>query len=95
MVRLGRVYCGLMIDLQAANAKLSRRKNDILGHLTGHDEPEVQDALATAGGDIKIAVLLLNGCEIEEARKLLQRTAGELRSAMKMLAQRGQGKLGR
>ena len=62
MIRLGRVHEGLMVDLQAINAKLARRSENILIRLTGRAPEEVRNALARANGSVKLAVLLLHGC---------------------------------
>src|SRR5262245_57753147 len=64
MVRLGRVYRGLMVDLQATNVKLARRKQDMLRYLTGAGEAVINDALVRANGSVKLAVLLLKGCDL-------------------------------
>lgn len=86
MIRLGRVYKGLMVDVQASNAKLTRRREAIVRDLTGRSRPEVRDALARAGGSVKIAVLLLDGCDLDEAREALDRARGRLGAAMAALA---------
>jgi N-acetylmuramic acid 6-phosphate etherase len=85
MIRLGRVYRGLMVDVQATNTKLVKRKKAMLTYLTGRSETAVMDALARAEGDVKVAVLLLEGCDLASAQKLLSRTAGDLRAAMEVL----------
>jgi N-acetylmuramic acid 6-phosphate etherase len=59
MIRLGRVYQGLMVDLQAVNKKLVHRSENILSQLTGRGRKEVRDALLQAEGSIKLALLLL------------------------------------
>jgi N-acetylmuramic acid 6-phosphate etherase len=82
MIRLGHVYRGLMVDVQAANTKLIRRKRDMLVHLTGSCEAEAEAALLRADGNVKLAVLLLKGCSLERALGLLQHTGGELRAAI-------------
>ena len=84
MIRLGHVYRGLMVDVQAANTKLSRRKLDMLVHLTGRCEAEAEAALVRAGGNVKLAVLLLKGCSLDTALSLLERAGGELRAAIEM-----------
>jgi len=86
MIRLGHVYRGLMVDVQAANTKLSRRKRDMLVHLTGRCEAEAEAALARAGGNVKLAVLLLKGCGLDTALSLLERAGGELRAAIDLAA---------
>jgi N-acetylmuramic acid 6-phosphate etherase len=88
MIRLGRVYEGLMVDLQATNVKLARRSENMLTHLTGRSADDVNEALARAEGSVKIAVLLLKGCTLDEARALLEQADGRLRVALSQLAQR-------
>ena len=82
MVLLGRVYDGLMVDLQAVNEKLVKRSQHILSRLTGQGGEEARAALALAGGNLKLAVLLLHGCELNEAQDILNRTGGQLRAAL-------------
>jgi N-acetylmuramic acid 6-phosphate etherase len=86
MIRLGHVYRGLMVDVQATNTKLTRRKRDMLMHLTGRREEEIEAALVRAGGNVKLAVLLLKGCTLETAHALLQRAGGQLRAAIALAA---------
>jgi N-acetylmuramic acid 6-phosphate etherase len=83
MIRLGRVHEGLMVDVQAINAKLARRSESILIRLTGRSEEEVRDALQRANGSVKLAVLLLHGCPLDQATKALERAGGRLRTALK------------
>ncbi len=83
MIRLGRVHKGLMVDVQATNAKLARRSETILRRLTGRGEAEAADALRCADGNVKLAVLLLHGCSIDEAASVLDRAGGRLRTALK------------
>jgi N-acetylmuramic acid 6-phosphate etherase len=87
MIRLGRVYEGLMVDLQAVNKKLVQRSENILSQLTGRSRDEVRDALLRAEGSVKLALLLLEGCGPDEARGILDRSGGRLRAA-KALAER-------
>jgi N-acetylmuramic acid 6-phosphate etherase len=82
MIRLGRVYKGLMVDVQASNAKLARRREAIVRGLTGRSREDVRDTLATAGGNVKLAVLLLDGFGLDEAREALDRAGGRLGAAM-------------
>jgi N-acetylmuramic acid 6-phosphate etherase len=56
MIRLGRVYRGLMVELQAVNAKLARRSENILMQLTGSNRDAARAALAGTGGDLKSAI---------------------------------------
>src|SRR5260370_1054883 len=68
MIRLGRVYEGLMIDVQASNTKLVRRSETILAQLTGHGRDRVREALRQARGSVKLALLLLEGSNAGDAR---------------------------
>ena len=85
MIRLGRVHGGLMVDVQAINAKLARRSESILSRLTGRGGEEVRDALKRANGSVKLAVLLLHGCSLDEASRALDQAGGRLRTALERL----------
>ena len=87
MIRLGRVYEGLMINMQATNTKLTERSETMLAHLTGRDNTEVQRALSRSNGNIKLAMLLLKGCSLEDAKRALDRTQGRLRAALALLGE--------
>ncbi len=82
MIRLGRVYAGLMVEVQASNAKLAARQGKMVMRLTGKSESEALGALERAGGSVKLAVLLLKGCGIDEAKDALLRAGGRLRDAI-------------
>jgi N-acetylmuramic acid 6-phosphate etherase len=82
MVRLGRVHRGLMVDMNARNAKLALRAVRMLRELTGDDEDTVRAALAAAGGRVKIAVLVLRGLDRASAESLLARHGGHLHAAL-------------
>jgi N-acetylmuramic acid 6-phosphate etherase len=88
MIRLGRVYEGLMVDVQASNRKLVRRSEAILAQLTGLGRDRVREALLQAQGSVKLALLLLEGCGLDEARAALGREAGDLRAAKALIEAR-------
>jgi N-acetylmuramic acid 6-phosphate etherase len=88
MIRLGRVYEGLMVDVQPSNRKLVRRSEAILAQLTGHSREQVRDALRQAKGSVKLALLLLEGCRLDEARQALDDADGDLRAAKASLEER-------
>ena len=88
MILLGRVYDGLMVDVQATNEKLVRRSLDMLVRLTGRTHEEARDALRIARGSVKLAVMLLNGCSLERGTELLDRSGGRLRKALALVGQR-------
>lgn len=82
MVRLHRVYDNLMVDLSSVNAKLEKRRLAILRRVVPAAEEEVAAALERAGGQIKLAALLLKGMEADAARALLAASGGDLRRAL-------------
>ena len=85
MIRLGRIYAGLMVDLQAVNQKLSRRSEEILRRLSGRGAEEIRAALQKANGSVKLAALLLRGCDPGRASALLEQTRGNLRAALELM----------
>jgi N-acetylmuramic acid 6-phosphate etherase len=84
MIRLGRVHEGLMVDMQAINAKLIGRSENILRRLSGRSEGEVRDALQRAGGNVKKGLLILHGCTAEQADALREEAGGRLRTALRL-----------
>ena len=90
MVKLGRVYRGLMVDMRARNAKLRRRAEAMVSEILCCSEDDASRYFEQANGDVKIAVLLGLGLDPSEAARLLQRYGGNLRSAIKA-STRGDG----
>ncbi|SCL41612.1 N-acetylmuramic acid 6-phosphate etherase [Micromonospora pallida] len=87
MVRLGRVYSNLMIDVVATNAKLRGRMITILVEATGCDEEICRQALDAADGDLKTALVsLVSGADVAAARVALARSADQVRGALALLA---------
>jgi N-acetylmuramic acid 6-phosphate etherase len=84
MIRLGHVHEGLMVDVQAINAKLVERSENILRRLSGRNGAEVHDALQRSGGNVKLAMLLLHGCDTQQAAALLEQADGRLRTALRL-----------
>ena len=82
MVKLGRVYRGLMVDMRARNAKLRRRATAIIAEIIGCPEGDAARYLEQADCDLKTAVLVGSGLSRPEAAKLLERHGGNLRSAI-------------
>ncbi len=89
MILLGRVYEGLMVDLQAVNQKLVRRSESILKRLTGCSREQGREALRRANGSVKLAVLLLHGCDVKDATNVLDRAGGQLRAALDAIGKPG------
>ncbi|HUL87817.1 MAG TPA: N-acetylmuramic acid 6-phosphate etherase [Pseudolabrys sp.] len=82
MVKMGRVYRGLMVDMRARNAKLRRRAEVIVSEIVRCKEADATRYLEQADGDLKTAVLLGFGLTPSKAAQLLQRHGGNLRSAI-------------
>ena len=89
MIRLGRVHRGLMVDVQAINAKLARRSENIVRRLTGSSIEEARTALDQANGSVKLAILLLHGLSLVAAAAALEAAGGRLRSALEQIAPQG------
>ncbi len=86
MVRLGKTYGNLMVDLQPRNAKLRDRMVRILGALTGLTAAQAQDLLAVADGQLKVALVMqLGGVDAGAARQLLADHGGVVRRAIAAL----------
>nr|WP_042198101.1 N-acetylmuramic acid 6-phosphate etherase [Kibdelosporangium sp. MJ126-NF4]CEL23197.1 N-acetylmuramic acid 6-phosphate etherase [Kibdelosporangium sp. MJ126-NF4]CTQ94360.1 N-acetylmuramic acid 6-phosphate etherase [Kibdelosporangium sp. MJ126-NF4] len=86
MVKLGRTYSNLMVSMRATNAKLRGRTLRILREATGFGLQECADALNSANGDLKVALVhLLSGADSERAAKALSETNGHVRNALDML----------
>src|SRR5258707_15417658 len=79
MILLGRVYQGLMVDVQATNRKLVQRSEDMLVRLTACSHEAARDALRRASGSVKLAVLLLNGGRVDDGIRLIEEANGRLR----------------
>jgi N-acetylmuramic acid 6-phosphate etherase len=94
MVRLGRVYSNLMIDMRATNAKLRGRSVHMLVQASGASVDECSEALADCG-DIKTALVVLLSAgpgsrkpdpdRIAAARRALTSSAGVVRDALRLL----------
>ncbi|WP_372408875.1 N-acetylmuramic acid 6-phosphate etherase [Streptomyces luteireticuli] len=83
MIRLGKTYGNLMVDLRASNDKLRARSRRIVAQATGAGEAEVEAALEEADGEVKAAILvLLSGVDGATAGRLLTDTGGRLRAAL-------------
>ncbi|WP_457630330.1 N-acetylmuramic acid 6-phosphate etherase [Oceanithermus sp.] len=82
MLRLGRVYSNLMVGVQTTNAKLIKRAAQIVAEISGRSIEEAGRALESADGDSRVAVLLLRGYGLEEAREVLRAAGGNLREVI-------------
>jgi N-acetylmuramic acid 6-phosphate etherase len=83
MVRLGRTYSNLMIDVAPNNGKLRARQVAILRMATGAVERDCTAALDDAAGELRVAlVALLAGVATDVARARIEATGGDVRAAL-------------
>ncbi|MEU4111330.1 N-acetylmuramic acid 6-phosphate etherase [Streptomyces sp. NPDC048208] len=83
MIRLGKTYGNLMVDVRASNAKLRARSRRIVAQATGAADAEIERALTEADGEVKTAILIiLAGVDGPEATRLLEESEGRLRTAL-------------
>lgn len=86
MIQLGKVYENLMIDVRPVNRKLVDRACRILGEVTGLDRAAAEAALAAAGNDVKLAIIMtLAGVDLATARAQLEATGGHVAQAIRKL----------
>lgn len=80
MIRLGKIYGNLMVDLRAWNEKLVDRSQRIVMETTGLDRRGAQQVIEAADGSVKTAIVMARrGVAKPEAEELLARHAGRLR----------------
>jgi N-acetylmuramic acid 6-phosphate etherase len=83
MIRLGKTYGNLMVDLRAWNDKLVDRSQRIVMETTGLGRDEARSVLAAADGSVKTAIVMARRrVGREEAERLLAESAGHLRSVV-------------
>lgn len=83
MIRLGKVYENMMIDLQMTNKKLVERSKKIVMTITGLSYDDAAVALENAKGHVKTAlVMILAKVDYKEAKERLKRTDGFVRMAI-------------
>jgi N-acetylmuramic acid 6-phosphate etherase len=83
MIRLGKTYGNLMVDMNATNDKLRARVRSIVGHATGEPPGRIDEALAAARGDAKVAIVsLLTGLDAQAAAARLAAAGGVVRRAV-------------
>ena len=82
MLRLGRVYGGLMVDMRISNRKLHQRAVAMIAEISGAERSVAEAALAEAAGNIKLGVLIALGVEARQAATALRDAEGNLRQAI-------------
>jgi N-acetylmuramic acid 6-phosphate etherase len=90
MVRLGKTFGNLMVDLQPKNAKLCDRSQRILAALTDLPPAEANQLLVAAGGELKVAIVMgLCGLAPEPARALLAAQHSRVKEAVRHFQRAG------
>jgi N-acetylmuramic acid 6-phosphate etherase len=83
MIRLGKTYGNLMVDVRASNEKLRARSRRIVALATGASDNEIERALAATDGEVKNAILtILADVDGPTAARLLDDSDGHLRAAL-------------
>ncbi|GAA1350383.1 N-acetylmuramic acid 6-phosphate etherase [Streptomyces beijiangensis] len=83
MIRLGKTYGNLMVDVRASNEKLRARSRRIVALATGAEDAEIETALTAADGEVKTAILMiLAEIDAPTATTRLTTTKGHLRAAL-------------
>ncbi|MGF1759162.1 N-acetylmuramic acid 6-phosphate etherase [Photobacterium sagamiensis] len=84
MIRTGKVYGNLMVDVEATNAKLVERQKNIVVAATECTREDADAALQACGGHCKTAIVMILAClNAEEAQQLLQNNDGFTRQAIR------------
>jgi len=86
MVKLGRVYRGLMVSMRASNTKLLRRAEVIVSQIVRCEQNDAAKFVERAKGDVKVAVLLGLGWDETDAVQALMKHDGNLRAVIDELA---------
>lgn len=85
MVKLGKVYGNLMVDVQPTNAKLRQRAIRIVTEITGVSDSEAEMLLQKAGWQVKTAVVMgLSGIDAHTAQQRLAQSHGHVRAALQI-----------
>jgi N-acetylmuramic acid 6-phosphate etherase len=83
MIRLGKVYGNLMVDVMATSDKLRDRGERIVMECTSVDRAGARRAIAGAGGSAKVAIVMVRlGVSREQARRTLESVGGVIRRAI-------------
>lgn len=85
MIRIGKVYQNLMVDLNPSNEKLVHRAKRIIGMATDASPEQIEHAFAESEGHVKTAiVMIMANTDAHDARDLLQQADGFVTPAIKL-----------
>lgn len=83
MIKLGKVYGNLMVDVRATNEKLVERAKKIVCEATGVSREDAEKSLIETDYDVKLSIfMILSKLEKEEAKKVLDESKGYIAEAL-------------
>jgi N-acetylmuramic acid 6-phosphate etherase len=83
MIRSGKCYQNLMVDLKPADMKLAGRAARVVTQATGCTTKQAQEVLKLTGNDVKLAILIMvTGMPLKRAKMALESAGGFLRKAI-------------
>lgn len=86
MVKAGKVYENLMVDVRPTNEKLVARAKRIIAACTNASEEVAGNALEKSNGDVKVAIItILGDCDVQRAKEILEEHHGHVASAIEAL----------
>lgn len=84
MVRIGKAYHNLMVDVVQSNEKLQTRAENIVMEATGVERKEARAVIDAAGGKVKLAItMILTDKDAVQAQQLLEQAGGRVRDAIR------------
>ena len=93
MVRTGKAYQNLMVNVVQSNQKLCTRAENIVMDATGADRETARKVIDKAEGNVKLAVvMILAERGVDEAKDLLGQSAGHVREAVRIAGQKREGR---
>ena len=79
MIKLGKIYGNLMVDLMAVNEKLIDRGTRIISQITGLDYDRSKERLISSDYSVKVAIVMeIHNCSVDEAHKKIDKAGGFL-----------------
>lgn len=86
MIKLGKVYGNLMVDVRATNEKLVERAKRIVCEATGVEKSQAEEILSETNFDVKLAIfMILSGLNITQAKEKLSASKGYIARAMETI----------
>lgn len=86
MIKLGKVYGNLMVDVRATNEKLVERAKRIVCEATGVEKSQAEEVLSETNFDVKLAIfMILSGLNITQAKEKLSASKGYIAKAMEII----------